>query len=372
MRRFIEIEERWFHWLCGVIEGEGSFARASSSAPRKPRIAISISDEDTIRRVTELFSTQAYRIAVNSQRFPWSYRTELVGGSAISLMRIIRPYMSARRQEQIDSTIASYTPGRPIVHKTFSIRSDDSTEHDRYWLAGYLGSQGKFGRDKHSFYRLLPMVENNTIDPDTAEKVRSIWLKRYGVSVDVLARAPRKPGYKAHYMTRAMGREALTIIDDLYDLLSTRRRLQIDALLGENWRQPKRLGEDRSRSYVVITAQSRAQGQEAGAGGRRQEAGSRRQEAGWYILALPSIGDPASCALPASVASDPASCQRAQRATLPPASCLLPASVASDPASCQRAQRATLPPGSAFPITVQKESTDGPDDPAWCWHRCSR
>jgi hypothetical protein len=250
IRRHIEIEEHWFHWLCGIIEGEGTFARATPSHPRKPRVAVGMCDADTMTRFTDLIGTRMYRVAVKSERYPWSYRTELVGGSAVALMRLMYPHMSIRRQQQIEAAIDTYAPLRPIVHKTFAIVPGNPDERDRYWLAGYLDGEGYFGRNKSSFHRISPMVESNSTDLDVAEKVQRIWYRRYNIAIDIYTRAPRKAGYKPQYLTRTYGRYARWMIEDLYELLSSRRQEQIHTIFGENWRPGKVLREVRWAGYL--------------------------------------------------------------------------------------------------------------------------
>ncbi len=39
------------HWLAGLLEGEGSFMVGPPSDPRRPAIAVQMTDEDVMRRI---------------------------------------------------------------------------------------------------------------------------------------------------------------------------------------------------------------------------------------------------------------------------------------------------------------------------------
>jgi LAGLIDADG-like domain len=248
IRRHIQIEARWFHWLCGILEGEGTIARATPSAPRRPRVVVCMTDRDIIARVADLIGTRVYTHKI-SKHYRQAFRTELVGGSAVALMELLRPVLSERRQTQIDAAVATYQPLRLVKHKSFLIAPVGEQEAERYWLAGYLEGEAYFGQNKTARLRISPIVEVNTTDLDVALRVSTIWYKRYGVSISIYTRRARKAGYKPQYMVRAVGDDARWIIADIYGLLGARRRARIDDLLGG---EGQRTGLREAASYYDV------------------------------------------------------------------------------------------------------------------------
>lgn len=225
--RDLQIEMSWFSWLCGLLEGEGTFVRGSPAKPRRPSTAIGMVDKDVIQHVCDLWGTRLYHIAVKDPRHQAVFRTELVGGSAVALMRLLRPEMSQRRQAQIDAAIASYQPLRSIRHKTYTLLPRGKAERERYWLAGYLEGEGAFTHNRGS-----PMVEVNTVDADIIERVQSIWMTRYYIVVNIHTRPPRQEGYQRQYHLACYGNAARAVMADVAPLLGARRRARIAELIG--------------------------------------------------------------------------------------------------------------------------------------------
>jgi hypothetical protein len=58
---FLELPENQFHWLAGLLEGEGSFLKAPPSAPNRPVISMQSTDEDVIARVASLMSVSYWQ-----------------------------------------------------------------------------------------------------------------------------------------------------------------------------------------------------------------------------------------------------------------------------------------------------------------------
>ena len=44
-----------FYWLCGLLEGEGSFMKGPPSRPQYPILTVTSTDEDVLQRVSKLF-----------------------------------------------------------------------------------------------------------------------------------------------------------------------------------------------------------------------------------------------------------------------------------------------------------------------------
>ena len=232
IRRDINFDARWFYWLCGLMEGEGTFTKATPSMPRKPRLSIRMTDQDIIERVVEMTGTRIWIHEWEIERYRTVYHTELVGGSAVALMNLFRPEMSARRQIQIDRAIATFQPKRSIRHKTYTVLPIGEEERDRYWLAGFLEGEVYFGQNKAATLTISPLVEVNTVDADVIARVDSIWRSRYGIGVNIHIRPPRQLGYQPQYHLACFGPAARAVMADIEPLMGQRRRGRIAKLLG--------------------------------------------------------------------------------------------------------------------------------------------
>jgi hypothetical protein len=228
IRRELHLDMRQLAWLAGLMEGEGSFSRATPAMPRRPRLSIGMTDCDVIERVCELWGTRLYTHIPKVERYKQVYRTELVGGSAVALMMLLRPHMSARRQAQIDQSIATYAPLRTIRHKSFHLSPEGADEFDRYWLAGLLEGEAAFTHNRGA-----PMLELNTVDRDVILRVQRIYRERYGVGVKIHGRPPRRAGYQPQLHIAVYGDGARAIMADIAPLMGQRRAGRIVALAGE-------------------------------------------------------------------------------------------------------------------------------------------
>src|SRR5262245_9178233 len=96
-----------FHWLVGLLEGEGSFLKGPPCNPYLPVLSIESTDEDIVARVASLLG-RAYS-SLKSRRGHWkpSFRTVLKGRKAVDLKKL-QPLMGARRQQQIEEAVGSY------------------------------------------------------------------------------------------------------------------------------------------------------------------------------------------------------------------------------------------------------------------------
>jgi hypothetical protein len=233
IRRELHIEMRWLAWIAGLMEGEGTFSRATPAMPRRPRLSIGMTDRDIVERVCDLWGTGISTHIPKVARFKQVYRTELVGGSAVALMALLRPHMSARRQAQIDQSVATYSPLRLIKHKTFHLSPEGCDEFDRYWLAGLLEGEAYFGLNAAATLNPSPMLELNTVDADVILRVQRIYRERYGAGVRVHERPPRRAGYQPQLHIAVYGNAARAIMGDIAPLMGARRGERIAALAGE-------------------------------------------------------------------------------------------------------------------------------------------
>jgi len=102
--------ETELHWLAGLLEGEGSFVSGPPSRPRDPQISVQMCDEDVVARVATLFHVKYYACKRQRRYYKRPWRTTLIGQRAVALMKILRPFMGTRRQQQIDRAVASHRP----------------------------------------------------------------------------------------------------------------------------------------------------------------------------------------------------------------------------------------------------------------------
>lgn len=97
-----------FYWLCGLLEGEGSFMKGPPSCPQYPVLSVTSTDEDVIQRVSRLLDVSYCAVRKRKSHWRQSYSLRIHGRRAVELMLQMRPHMSQRRQEQIDVAVASY------------------------------------------------------------------------------------------------------------------------------------------------------------------------------------------------------------------------------------------------------------------------
>ena len=96
-----------FSWFVGLYEGEGSLVMNRGRWPNMC-LKLDMTDEDTIERASKFLGV-SYRPygPYGSSKKVW-YRTKKQGGRKSGLYDLLmkmRPYLSKRRQEQIDKRI---------------------------------------------------------------------------------------------------------------------------------------------------------------------------------------------------------------------------------------------------------------------------
>jgi len=102
------VEELEFHWLVGVLEGEGTFLRGAPSKPGTPILRVSMTDRDVVERVAKLFGRAVLRLRRRKPHHKLPYATTIKGAPAAQVMSAVRPHLSKTRQLQIDSAILSW------------------------------------------------------------------------------------------------------------------------------------------------------------------------------------------------------------------------------------------------------------------------
>ncbi|HEX8652422.1 MAG TPA: hypothetical protein VF708_16525 [Pyrinomonadaceae bacterium] len=97
-----------FYWLCGLLEGEGSFMKGPPSRPQYPVVSMCSTDEDVMQRLSALFGVVYCKVKKRQEHWRQSFIIRIHARKAVELMLKMRPHMSKRRQEQIDAAVASY------------------------------------------------------------------------------------------------------------------------------------------------------------------------------------------------------------------------------------------------------------------------
>jgi hypothetical protein len=73
-------------WLAGLLEGEGTFLKASPSRPNSPTVSLEMTDEDVVARVAHLLGNKKYQRYDRSTTHPnWkvTYRVFVRGKYAV-------------------------------------------------------------------------------------------------------------------------------------------------------------------------------------------------------------------------------------------------------------------------------------------------
>lgn len=97
-----------FFWFVGLCEGEATFLYPSPSGPNLPKIAIHMTDEDTIARAAKLMGVGYMSVKPRKAHWKLSYVTRIKGYPAVLLMEKMKPFMSRRRQAQITKAISDF------------------------------------------------------------------------------------------------------------------------------------------------------------------------------------------------------------------------------------------------------------------------
>jgi hypothetical protein len=106
------VDEIEFHWLVGVLEGEGTFLRGAPSNPGTPILRVSMTDRDVVEHVATLFGRAVVRLQRRKPHHKLPYATTIKGAPAVEVMRAVRPFLGKAREIQIDLAISSWQQRR--------------------------------------------------------------------------------------------------------------------------------------------------------------------------------------------------------------------------------------------------------------------
>src|SRR5439155_8499498 len=94
---YVHIDEEEFHWLVGILEGEGTFLRGAPSRPGSPILRVSMTDRDVVERVAMLFGRAVVRLRRRKPHHKIPYATTIKGAPAAQLMSAVKPHLSKTR-----------------------------------------------------------------------------------------------------------------------------------------------------------------------------------------------------------------------------------------------------------------------------------
>ena len=92
-------------WLAGILEGEGCFGFYR----KKATVAITMTDEDVIARVSLLMKTRYSMQSRRKENWKDTYSIRLSSSKAVYIMATVLPFMGTRRSAKINEILALHT-----------------------------------------------------------------------------------------------------------------------------------------------------------------------------------------------------------------------------------------------------------------------
>jgi hypothetical protein len=223
------VEELEFHWLVGILEGEGTFLRGAPSRPGTPILRVSMTDCDVIEHVARLFGRAVVRLRRRKAHHKFPYATTIKGTHAVQLMYAVRPFLSQTRQLQIDRAILSVQTRRGLIpfaepSRLLTTRGESQDACDRAWIAGLLEGEGSFlaHRARQSSY---PVIKVEMCDQQVVERAAGLLETR------VCFVPPGTEGWRPTYVAKIAGHRAAEWMRALRPFLGLRRTAAIDVAL---------------------------------------------------------------------------------------------------------------------------------------------
>ena len=90
-------------WFVGICEGEACFDLQRNTYPR---LRISMTDRDTVGRCASLMDVSV-RLSLRRAPSAPTWNAEIQGARAEELMRMVLPYMGARRSQKIAEVLST-------------------------------------------------------------------------------------------------------------------------------------------------------------------------------------------------------------------------------------------------------------------------
>lgn len=102
------------YWLAGLLEGEGAFMVTKQG--QQPRLVVSMTDEDVIARVAEMWGTAVVPLKPQKAHHKPAFKASIYGRRALEWMLRLRPLLGERRRARIDEIQAAWVD-RPVRRK---------------------------------------------------------------------------------------------------------------------------------------------------------------------------------------------------------------------------------------------------------------
>jgi len=286
------IEDLDFHWLVGILEGEGTFVAGPPSRPHSPCIRVEMTDKDVMIRIGMLLARAVIAVGRRSVRHRIPYAVSIRGVEAVRLMALVRDDLSPQRRAQIERALADWEAGptqwsyagmicgipgcdqvarsrglckghfdrwykaqrrgvivaaapRPLTVSHFMserVRHEATRDCDTAWLAGLLEGEGTFGATTghgHTY----PAISVEMTSRDVVDRAARIL-----AAPSVTAVEPDNAGWTVTYRAAIAGAAAVTWMQRLRPLMGARRGAAIDDALDRYY--PIRLTELPKRCVV--------------------------------------------------------------------------------------------------------------------------
>jgi len=226
---YLFVERLDFHWLAGVLEGEGTFLAASPSSPGVPVVRVSMTDRDVIERIGALWGRAVIELPRRRPHHKVPYVTTLKGSSSVRLMTVLAPHMSRARGHQIERAIASWhghaprrRNGPPMLE---GAEHACDIECNLAWLAGLLEGEGCFTATRADGH-LYPVIKLQMCDYDVVNRAANLL----GV-VRLEVREPRYEHWDRTFVAQLSGQRAAQWMRVLRPFMGQRRSRAIEHAL---------------------------------------------------------------------------------------------------------------------------------------------
>jgi len=238
------LEDLEFHWLVGILEGEGTFLRGAPSNPGAPILRVSMTDRDVVERVAKLFGRAVVRLRRRKPHHKIPYATTIKGAPPAQVMNAVRPLLGKTRQVQIDLAISSWQTRRAPRHRrqaraseslstqvptadasgTTQGRLESPEACDRAWLAGLLEGEGSFivHRSGGSSY---PVIKVEMCDQQIIERAARL------LDTSTCTASAGTEAWRPTFVARIAGHRAAEWMHALRPYMGLRRTAAIDVAL---------------------------------------------------------------------------------------------------------------------------------------------
>src|SRR5258706_4559583 len=226
------MRESDFHWLVGIVEGEGTFTVPRDAPRRSPALRVTMTDADVLQRVAGLFDRAVVALGRREDRFKDDYATAIKGAPAVQLMSEMRPFLGPTRRRQIQRVLDAWRPRRRAQER---FRRDPvdidaslcNASCDQAWLAGLLEGEGSFciqRSDGNSY----PLIKVEMSEADIVRRAAELM-----GAPSLQTRAPRKAHWRTTYVAAVAGERAAVWMRSLAPLMGDRRSRSIARALTE-------------------------------------------------------------------------------------------------------------------------------------------